>query len=58
MRAKYLKEPPPWILGTIKRELILFELCGDEMVGDLHDQHDTALAYWRQNHQKYPPEGV
>jgi hypothetical protein len=54
MREKYLKEPPGWILETIKRELNLFELCSNETVDDLHDQHDTTLAYWRQNRQKYP----
>jgi hypothetical protein len=41
---KYLKEPPGWILGTIKRELNLFELCGNEMADDLHDQHNITLA--------------
>jgi hypothetical protein len=35
-----------WILGTIKRELNLFELCDNETVDDLHDEHDKALAYW------------
>jgi hypothetical protein len=47
MREKYLKEPPRWIIGTIKREFNLFELCNNEMVDNLHDQHDTALEYWR-----------
>jgi hypothetical protein len=37
------------ILGSIKRELNLFE--HDETVDDLHDEHDKALAYWRQNHR-------
>jgi hypothetical protein len=45
MCEKYLKEPPRWVLRTIKRELNLFELCGDETVDDLHDQHDMAQAY-------------
>jgi hypothetical protein len=47
MREKYLKEPPGWIHGIIKRELNFFELCGNETMDDLHDQHNTALAYWR-----------
>jgi hypothetical protein len=42
---KHLKEPPRWILGTIKRELNLFRLCGNETLDDIHYQHDTALAY-------------
>jgi hypothetical protein len=32
MREKYLKEPPGWILRTIKRELNFFVLCRNEMV--------------------------
>jgi hypothetical protein len=36
----------------------LFKLCDNEMLDDLHCQHDTALAYWRKNHRQYPPEGV
>jgi hypothetical protein len=24
----------------------------------LHDEHDKALVYWRQNHRQYPPEWV
>jgi hypothetical protein len=42
MHQKYLKVPPGWILGTIKREL---NLC--EHDGTLDDVHDKALAYWR-----------
>jgi hypothetical protein len=45
MREKHLKQPPRWILGTIKRELNLFKLNGNETLDDLHRQHDTALAY-------------
>jgi hypothetical protein len=51
MREKIFMEPPGWILGTLKRELNLFELCGNETVDDFHDQHDKAPVYWRQNHQ-------
>jgi hypothetical protein len=58
IREKHLKQPPRWILGTIKRELNLFKLCGNKMLDDLHHQHDTALAYWIKNHQQYPLEGV
>jgi hypothetical protein len=50
IREKHLKVPPNWILGIIKREL---NLC--EHGGTLDDLHDKALAYWRQNHQQYPP---
>jgi hypothetical protein len=57
MREKHLKQPSHWILGTIKRELNLFNLCSNEMLDDLHRQHDTALAYWRKNRRQYPPEG-
>jgi hypothetical protein len=57
MCEKYLKQPPRWILGTIKRELSLFKLCGNEMLDDLHRQHDTALVYWRKNCRQYPPGG-
>jgi hypothetical protein len=57
-REKHLKQPPRWILGTIKRDLNLFELCGNETMDDLHNQHDMTLAYWRQNHQQYPHEWV
>jgi hypothetical protein len=45
MREKHLKQSPCRILGTIKRELNLFKLCGNEMLDNLHHQHDTALAY-------------
>jgi hypothetical protein len=58
MREKHLKQPLHWILRTIKRELNLFKLCGNEMLNDLHHRHDTALAYWRKNRRQYPPEGV
>jgi hypothetical protein len=58
MREKHLKQPPRWILGTIKRELNLFKLSGNETLDDLHRQHDTALVYWRKNHRQYPSEGV
>jgi hypothetical protein len=56
MREKYLKVPPDWILGTIKTELKLFE--NDGTLDDLHDEHNKALAYWRQNRQQYPPKQV
>jgi hypothetical protein len=36
MRVKHLKQPLRWIPGTIKRELNLFKLCGNEMLNDLH----------------------
>jgi hypothetical protein len=49
MCEKYLKVPRRWILGSIKRELNLFE--HDETVDDLHDEHDKTLAYWRQNYR-------
>jgi hypothetical protein len=58
MREKHLKQPPRWILGTIKRELNLFRLCSNETLDDLHCQHNMALAYWRKNYRQYPPEGV
>jgi hypothetical protein len=45
MREKYLKEPSRWILGTIKSELNLFELCGNATVDDLHNENDKALPY-------------
>jgi hypothetical protein len=48
MRRKYLKEPPGWILMTIKRELNLYASGGDKLE-DLQDHHETALTYWRQN---------
>jgi hypothetical protein len=47
MREKHLNVPPDWIFGTIKREMNLFE--HDETLDDLHDEHDKALAYWREN---------
>jgi hypothetical protein len=53
MREKYLKVTSGWILGTIKRELNLCEHA--ETLDDLHDEHDKALVYWRQNHRLYPP---
>jgi hypothetical protein len=58
IREKHLKQPSRWIIGTIKRELNLFKLCGNEMLYDLHRQHDTTLAYWRKNCRQYSPEGV
>jgi hypothetical protein len=42
---KYLKVSSGWILRTIKRVLNLFE--HDEILDDLHDEHDKALVYWR-----------
>jgi hypothetical protein len=56
MHEKYLKEPPGWILGTIKRELNISEFKGDEGLEELNDHHNTTLAYWRQNRGQYPPE--
>jgi hypothetical protein len=53
-----LKESPGWILGTIKRELNLWEVLGNETLEDLQDYHETALTYWRQNRWQYPPERV
>jgi hypothetical protein len=44
IREKYLKVPLGWILGTLKRELNLFE--HDETLDDLHNEHDKALTYW------------
>jgi hypothetical protein len=41
---KYLKMPPGWILGIIKRELNLYAFGGDTSE-DLQDRHETALAY-------------
>jgi hypothetical protein len=52
MRKKYLKVPPGWILGTIKREL---NASSGDTPEDRQDHHETALAYWRQNHRQYPP---
>jgi hypothetical protein len=48
MREKYLKIPPGWILGTIKRELNLYASGGDTSE-DLQDRHEMTLSYWRQN---------
>jgi hypothetical protein len=45
MSNKHLKEPPSWIIGTIKRELNLSNLTGNPSLDELHDRHDTALAY-------------
>jgi hypothetical protein len=45
MREKYLKMPPSWILGIVKRELNLFDLHGNGTLDHLHDEHDKALAY-------------
>jgi hypothetical protein len=42
MRGKYLKVPPGWILGIIKRELNAFSSVTLE---DRQDRHETALAY-------------
>jgi hypothetical protein len=58
MREKYLKEPPGWIIGTIKRELNLSDLTWNSLLDELHDRHDTTLAYWRQNCGQYPSERV
>jgi hypothetical protein len=41
--------PPSWILGIVKRELNLFDLHNNRTMDDLHDEHDKALAYCRQN---------
>jgi hypothetical protein len=40
------------------RELNLFKHCGNEIVDDLHRQHDMALVYWRKNRRQYPLERV
>jgi hypothetical protein len=50
MREKYLKMPPGWVLGTIKRELNFYASGGDTSE-DLQDRHETALAYLTPNHQ-------
>jgi hypothetical protein len=52
MHKKYLKVPPGWILGTIKRELNAFS--GDTSE-DQQDHHEMALTHWGQNHWQYPP---
>jgi hypothetical protein len=44
IREKYLKMPPRWILGTIKRELNLYVSDGD-MLDNLQDYTEMALAY-------------
>jgi hypothetical protein len=44
---KHLKEPPSWIIGTIKRELNLSDITGNPSLDELHDHHDTVLVYWR-----------
>jgi hypothetical protein len=54
MQEKYVKMLLSWILGTIKRELNLYASGGDTL-DDLQDHTETALAYWRQNRQQYPP---
>jgi hypothetical protein len=46
IREKYLKMPPGWILGTIKRVLNLYAYGGNTLE-DLQDRTKTALAYWR-----------
>jgi hypothetical protein len=45
MHKKYLKVPPRWILGIIKRELNLFKLWNNETLDDFYRQHNMALAY-------------
>jgi hypothetical protein len=42
MQEKYLKVPPGWILGTIKREL---NVSGGDTLEERHDCHEMALAY-------------
>jgi hypothetical protein len=54
MCEKYLKMPPGWILGTIKRELNLYTF-GSDTLEDLLDHTEMALAYWRQSHGHYRP---
>jgi hypothetical protein len=44
MRGKHLKMALTWILGTIKRELNLFESDGGTLEG-MQDHHEMALAY-------------
>jgi hypothetical protein len=44
MREKYLNESPSWILGTIKRELNLFDLSENETLEELQDCDDTTVA--------------
>jgi hypothetical protein len=45
MCEKYLKEPPSWILGTIRKETNLFDLLSNETLEELPDHHDTTLVY-------------
>jgi hypothetical protein len=52
MREKYLKVPPGWILGIIKREL---NASDGDTSEDRHDRHEVPLAYWRQSCRQYPP---
>jgi hypothetical protein len=54
MREKYLKMPPDWILGIIKRWLNLYASDSDTLE-DLQDHTEMGLAYWRQNRRQYPP---
>jgi hypothetical protein len=49
MREKYFKDPPGWILGTIKTELKLSDTTGSPSLDELCDHRDTTLAYCRQN---------
>jgi hypothetical protein len=56
MHEKYLKVSPGWILGIIKTKLKLFE--HDGTLDDLHNEHNKALAYWRQNRRQYPQTGL
>jgi hypothetical protein len=51
MREKYLKVPPGWILGTIKREL---NAPSGDTLEDRQDHHKTTLTYCRQNRRQYP----
>jgi len=53
IREKYLKMPPNWITGTIRRELNL-PFTNDTW----HESAETALQYWRQNRKKFPPPCV
>jgi hypothetical protein len=57
IHEKYLKMPPGWILGTIKRELNLYA-SGNDTLEDLQDRTEMALAYWRQNRRQYPSPQV
>jgi hypothetical protein len=42
IREKYLKVPPGWILGTIKRE---WNVSDGDTSEDQHDHHEMTLAY-------------